>query len=64
MSKDKEALILQPVATPTPINLIEFNSSLKGDIVEDENHLIVNDVIEVMDSNMNNQADICDNQRK
>ncbi|CAF5068634.1 unnamed protein product [Rotaria magnacalcarata] len=55
---DKEVLILQPVATSTPINLIEFNSSLKGDIVEDENHLIVNGVIEVMDSNMNNQADL------
>ncbi|CAF4462031.1 unnamed protein product [Rotaria magnacalcarata] len=55
---DKEVLILQPVATSTPINLIEFNSSLKGDIVEDENHLIVNGVIEVVDSNMNNQADI------
>ncbi|CAF1547196.1 unnamed protein product, partial [Rotaria magnacalcarata] len=54
----KEVLILQPVATSTPINLIEFNSSLKGDIVEDENHLIVNGVIEVVDSNMNNQADI------
>ncbi|CAF3367402.1 unnamed protein product [Rotaria socialis] len=55
---DKEALVLQPVATSTPINLIEFNSSLKGAVVEDENHLITNNVIEVMDSNMNNQADI------
>ncbi|CAF4835513.1 unnamed protein product, partial [Rotaria socialis] len=27
---DKEALVLQPVATSTPINLIELNSSLKG----------------------------------
>ncbi|CAF4574081.1 unnamed protein product [Rotaria socialis] len=53
-----EALVLQPVVTSTPINLIEFNSSLKGAIVEDENHLIANNVIEVMDSNMNNQADI------
>ncbi|CAF2038053.1 unnamed protein product [Rotaria magnacalcarata] len=55
---DKEALVLQPVATSTPIHLIELNSSLKGDIVEDENHLIANNVIEVMDSNMSNQADI------
>ncbi|CAF4993856.1 unnamed protein product, partial [Rotaria socialis] len=54
----KEALVLQPVATSTPIHLIELNSSLKGDIVEDENHLIANNVIEVMDSNMSNQADI------
>jgi Ni,Fe-hydrogenase I large subunit len=46
------------VATSTPINLIELNSSLKGDIVEDENHLITNNVIEVMNSNMSNQADI------
>lgn len=46
------------MATSTPINLIELNSSLKGDIVEDENHLIANNVIEVMDSNMSNQADI------
>ncbi|CAM4966634.1 unnamed protein product [Rotaria socialis] len=57
---DKEALVLQPVATRDGIGrpFPPIEPTATGDIVEDENHLIANNVIEVMDSNMSNQADI------